>query len=66
MQDLCDALDKATGSPTPCDSESPYNFLREASVRWAKFCLYSLTGKALSQGMNIATAIAAFVNEVED
>ena len=71
MQELANAIERAAESPqTPygesCNSESPYSFLREASVKWAKFCLYNLTGEALAQGMNISTAIAKFVNEVED
>jgi len=68
MQDLVNALNRASEAPIPSseNSEAPYGFLREASVRWAKFCLYYLTGSALTHGMGISAAIAQFINELED
>lgn len=39
--------------------------LREASVKWANWCLNNLDDVLLRKGLEISAAIADFLNEIE-
>ena len=46
-------------------SEEECSELREASKKWAGYCLESLDGELLDKGLRVSAAIAEFLNERE-
>jgi hypothetical protein len=68
MQELVEQLGRfqaSTDAPHPADTGTPQGALRAAGARWASFCIYTLTGETLYEGLRIAEDIARFCGTLD-